>query len=136
MPRKSLINWNHFRREPSVLITVILINALLILFVVFPLFQVFKTCFHRERWFDVHDEVCVGPVCQIVTIGSRSTIVSSWASASRCFGTVVGFACAYVVTKTDMRFKRLLQASTLLPIISPPFRYRAFCNPPVLVEMA
>ena len=120
MPRKSLINWNHFRREPSVLITVILINALLILFVVFPLFQVFKTCF-------------------IVKDGSTFTLKYVWDLFAKSYnrqplynsivlgicvallGTVVGFACAYVVTKTDMRFKRLLQASTLLPIISPPF---------------
>ena len=120
MPRKSLINWNHFWREPSVLITVILINALLILFVVFPLFQVFKTCF-------------------IVKDGSTFTLKYVWELFAKSYnrqplynsivlgicvallGTTIGFACAYAVTKTDMRFKRLLQASTLLPIISPPF---------------
>ena len=120
MPRKSLLNWRHFWREPSVLITVILINALLILFVVFPLFQVFKTCF-------------------IAKDGSTFTLKYVWELFAKSYnrqplynsiilgicvallGTTAGFACAYAVTKTDMRFKRLLQASTLLPIISPPF---------------
>ena len=120
MQRKSLISWNRFWREPSVLITVTLISVLLLLFVVFPLFQVFKTCF-------------------ITRDGSTLTLKYAWELFSKSYnrqplynsivlgvcvallGTTVGFACAYVVTKTDMRFKRLLQASTLLPIISPPF---------------
>ena len=120
MQRKSLISWNRFWREPSVLITVTLISVLLLLFVVFPLFQVFKTCF-------------------ITRDGSTLTLKYVWELFSKSYnrqplynsivlgvcvallGTTVGFACAYAVTKTDMRFKRLLQASTLLPIISPPF---------------
>ncbi len=120
MHRKSLSSWNHFWREPSLLITVILINTLLVLFVVFPLFQVFKTCF-------------------IAKDGSTLTLKYAWELFSKSYnrqplynsivlgicvallGTTVGFACAYAVTKTDMRFKRFLQATTLLPIISPPF---------------
>ena len=120
MPRKFLINRNRSWREPSVLITVILISILLLLFVAFPLFQVFKTCF-------------------ITKDGSTLTLKYVWELFAKSYnrqplynsiilgicvallGTTVGFACAYAVTKTDMRFKRLLQASTLLPIISPPF---------------
>ena len=120
MQRKSLISWNRFWREPSLLITVTLISGLLLLFVVFPLFQVFKTCF-------------------IAKDGSTLTLKYVWELFSKSYnrqplynsiilgicvallGTTVGFACAYAVTKTDMRFKRLLQVSTLLPIISPPF---------------
>ncbi len=120
MQRKSLISWNRFWREPSVLISVTLISVLLLLFVVFPLFQVFKTCF-------------------ITRDGSTLTLKYVWELFSKSYnrqplynsiilgvcvallGTTVGFACAYAVTKTDMRFKRLLQATTLVPIISPPF---------------
>ena len=120
MQRKSLISWNRFWREPSLLITVTLISGLLLLFVVFPLFQVFKTCF-------------------ITRDGSTLTLKYVWELFSKSYnrqplynsiilgicvallGTTVGFACAYAVTKTDMRFKRLLHVSTLLPIISPPF---------------
>ena len=120
MQRKSLISWNRFWREPSVLIAVTLISVLLLLFVVFPLFQVFKTCF-------------------ITRDGSTLTLKYAWELFSKSYnrqplynsiilgvcvallGTTVGFACAYAVTKTDMRFKRLLQATTLVPIISPPF---------------
>ena len=120
MQRKSLSSWNHFWRDPSLLITVILINTLLVLFVVFPLFQVFKTCFISKD-------------------GSTLTLKYAWELFSKSYnrqplynsivlgicvallGTTVGFACAYAVTKTDMRFKKLLQAITLLPIISPPF---------------
>ena len=120
MQRKSPGSWNHFWREPSLLITVTLISGLLLLFVVFPLFQVFKTCF-------------------IAKDGSTLTLKYAWELFSKSYnrqplynsivlgicvallGTTVGFACAYAVTKTDMRFKRFLQATTLLPIISPPF---------------
>ena len=120
MQRKSLISWHRFWREPSLLITVTLISGLLLLFVVFPLFQVFKTCF-------------------ITRDGSTLTLKYIWELFSKSYnrqplynsivlgicvallGTTVGFACAYAVTKTDMRFKRLLHVSTLLPIISPPF---------------
>ena len=120
MPRKSLIGWNHFWREPSVLIAVILISVLLLLFVVFPLFQVFKTCFITKDdstltlkyvWELFAKSYNRQPLYNSIVLGICVALL----------GTTVGFACAYAVTKTDMRFKRLLQASTLLPIISPPF---------------
>ena len=120
MPRKSFIGWNHFWREPSVLIAVILISVLLLLFVVFPLFQVFKTCFITKDdstltlkyvWELFAKSYNRQPLYNSIILGICVALL----------GTTIGFACAYAVTKTDMRFKRLLQASTLLPIISPPF---------------
>ena len=120
MPRKSFISWNHFWREPSVLIAVILISVLLLLFVVFPLFQVFKTCFITKDdstltlkyvWELFAKSYNRQPLYNSIILGICVALL----------GTTVGFASAYAVTKTDMRFKRLLQASTLLPIISPPF---------------
>ena len=120
MPRKSPTGWNRLWREPSVLITVILISALLLLFVMFPLFQVFKTCFIAQDgstftlqyvW-----ELCTKsynrqPLYNSIVLGVCVALL----------GTIVGFAFAYVVTKTDSRFKKILQIGTLLPIISPPF---------------
>ena len=120
MPRKSLIGWNHFWREPSVLIAVILISVLLLLFVVFPLFQVFKTCFITKdsstltlkyAWELFAKSYNRQPLYNSIVLGICVALL----------GTIVGFACAYAVTKTAMRFKRFLQVSTLLPIISPPF---------------
>ncbi len=120
MPRKSLIDWKSLWREPSVLITVILISLLLILFVVFPLFQVFKTCFITKEgtiltlqhvWELFAKSYNRQPLYNSIILGICVALL----------GTFIGFAFAYAVTKTDMRFKRFLQASTLLPIISPPF---------------
>ena len=120
MPRKSLIDWKSLWREPSVLIVVILINVLLILFVLFPLFQVFKTCFITKDGSTftlkyVQDLFAKSynrqPLYNSILLGICVALL----------GTTIGFAFAYAVTKTDMRFKRFLQASTLLPIISPPF---------------
>lgn len=120
MFRKPLINWHHFWREPSVLITVILISGLLILFVVFPLFQVFKTCFItrdgttltlQHIWELFAKPYNRQPLYNSIILGICVALL----------GTAIGFAFAYAVTKTDIRFKRFLQASTLLPIISPPF---------------
>ena len=120
MPRKSPIGWNRLWREPSVLITVILISALLLLSVMFPLFQVFKTCFIAKDgstftfqyvWELFTKSYNRQPLYNSIVLGVCVALL----------GTIVGFAFAYVVTKTDMRFKRFLQASTLLPIISPPF---------------
>ena len=107
-------------REPSVLILVILISVLLTLFVVFPLIQVFKTCFItrdgttltlQHVWELFAKPYNRQPLYNSIILGICVAL----------FGTTIGFAFAYAVTKTDIRFKRFLQASTLLPIISPPF---------------
>ncbi len=119
-PRKSLIGWRCLWHEPSVLITVILITTLLILFVVFPLFQVFKTCFITREG----ATLTLKYVWELFTKSYNRQPLYNSIILGICvalLGTTVGFAFAYAVTKTDMRFKRFLQASTLLPIISPPF---------------
>ena len=120
MSQKPLIDWKSLWREPSVIIIITLISALLILFVIFPLFQVFKTCFItrdgttltlQHVWELFAKPYNRQPLYNSIILGICVALL----------GTTVGFVCAYAVTKTDMRFKRLLQASTLLPIISPPF---------------
>ena len=120
MPRKSLIGWNRLWCEPSVLITVILISALLLLFVMFPLFQVFKTCFIAKDgstftfqyvWELFTKSYNRQPLYNSIVLGVCVALL----------GTIVGFAFAYAITKTDSRFKKILQIGTLLPIISPPF---------------
>ena len=120
MSRKSLIDWKSLWREPSVLIIIILMSVLLLLFVVFPLFQVFKTCFItrdsttltlQHVWELFAKPYNRQPLYNSIILGICVALL----------GTTIGFAFAYAVTKTDIRFKRFLQVSTLLPIISPPF---------------
>ncbi len=122
MPRKFLTDWKRLWREPSVLMLVILIGGLLILFVVFPLFQVFKTCFITHDGDD--STLALKYVWELFAKSYNLQPLYNSIVLGICvspLGTTIGFAFAYAVTKTDMRLKGFLQASALLPIISPPF---------------
>ena len=108
--------------EPPVLIIVILISASLILFVLFPLFQVFKNCFV------VHlagkPSVTLRYFVELLSKPYNRQPLYNSLILGICvatIGTFIGFIFAYAVTKTDVVFKRTFRAIATLPIISPPF---------------
>ncbi|MBI1928217.1 iron ABC transporter permease [Candidatus Poribacteria bacterium] len=108
--------------EPPILITIILISVLLIVFVLFPLFQVFNNCFIVQE-----DGKSTGTLRYFIELLSKpynrqplynSVILGLCVSV---IGTFIGFMFAYAVTRIDAPFKGFFRALATLPMISPPF---------------
>jgi len=105
-------------RDPVLFALVVLIMAAVATFVVYPLLQVLFSSFQvRGDWTTANYEL----------LGTRrlyrTALVNSLQVAAfvGLVGTVLGFVIAFVLTRTNVPFKRALHLLTLLPIISPPF---------------
>ena len=105
-------------RDPVLFALVALIMAAVATFVVYPLLQVLFSSFQvRGEWTTANYEL----------LGTRrlyrTALVNSLQVAAfvGVVGTVLGFVIAFVLTRTNVPFKRALHLLTLLPIISPPF---------------
>jgi len=109
------------RREPVLLVAVQLAAVGLILFVMWPLAQVFLEGFRAaqgEAGFSLlqFERLLASPTVaraflNTITIGVLSAIVS----------TAIGTLVAYTLTLTDIPWKRLLRVLVVLPLVSPPF---------------
>ena len=105
-------------RDPVLLALVVVIFAAIATFVVFPLVRVFlASVLVRGEWTLEHYELLTTRRLY------RNALVNSLQVAAfvGVVGTALGFLIAFVVTRTDVPFKRVLHMLTLLPIISPPF---------------
>ena len=120
--RKTFTSIKTLWNEPAVLIAIVLISISLIMFVLFPLFQVLKSCFIVQEagkstaTFKYFVELLSKPY-------NRQPLYNSiiLGLCVAIAGTFIGFIFAYAVTKTDIPFKRFFQTSAILPIVSPPF---------------
>lgn len=119
-----ITNLKKIVREPVLLLAILVLFYLLITFVVFPLFQVFKTSlsFNGEFGFGNYIEVLkqsyyIQPLLNSLLL---ATITAS-------IGTVIGFIFAYAITRTPMRFKGIFRSVITLPIVSPPFVVALAC---------
>jgi iron(III) transport system permease protein len=106
------------RKEPWLLVLIILIFGSLFLFAVYPIFQVFKITLVGEKGFDL------STVAR--TLGSHSFLKAFWNSMqlgiiAAVISTMIGFVFAYANTRTNMKGKTFFHLIALLPIISPPF---------------
>ncbi len=105
-------------RDPLLLAVVVVIFAAIATFVVYPLAKVFlASVLVRGTWTLEHYELLTTRRLY------RNALVNSLQVATfvGVVGTALGFLIAFVVTRTDVPFKRVLHMLTLLPIISPPF---------------
>ncbi|KPP87358.1 MAG: iron(III) transport system permease protein [Rhodobacteraceae bacterium HLUCCA08] len=109
---------------------VIVIVALLALFVFFPILKLGAAAFTDEN-----GALAFGPCIERVTVRNLwglacftsrlscgvviNTIQLGLLSAT--LATALGLALALLVARTDFRFKRVLRALSILPIITPPF---------------
>ncbi|MEW5815640.1 MAG: iron ABC transporter permease [Spirochaetota bacterium] len=105
-------------REPLLLVAILAIFYFLILFVVFPIFQVFKTSLTINKRFNLSNYLAVfstsyhyEPFLNSILLGAITATV----------GTLVGFVFAYAVTRTPLPFKEFFRQIATFPIISPPF---------------
>ncbi len=112
--------FHQLTREPMLMIGVGLLFAMLILFIIYPLFSaarlsvapegkitgdVYKYIFTHSRYLrSIRNSVLLG-----VIVATTSTFI--------------GFVFAYALTKTKIRLKKILQWMAILPMISPPFMF-------------
>lgn len=101
-------------RDPVLFALVLIIMAAIGTFVVYPLINVLLASFQiRGDWSTANYELLATRRIY------RAALVNSLTVAS--FVGVIGTALGFVLTRTNVPFKRALHLLTLLPIISPPF---------------
>jgi len=105
-------------KEPLLLVFIIAIFYFLLLFVLFPLYMVFKTSLIVDKQFDLSNYLAVFSKRYYFQPFINSMILGVFAATA---GTILGFVFAYAITRTPLPFKRFFRMTATFPIISPPF---------------
>jgi iron(III) transport system permease protein len=105
--------------DPILLLTIVAILASLVLFILYPLFEVLITSFRDDmgRW-------STAPFERFFTSQhERSALRNSMllGLATAVAGSAVGFLFAFTITRTSVPFKKALNTIAIVPIVSPPF---------------
>ncbi|WP_242971856.1 ABC transporter permease [Haloimpatiens massiliensis] len=105
-------------RDPMLLVTIIFVIAILLIFILYPLFAVLKESFISRDGFTLsaYSET-------IKSIDFRNTLKNTLMLGFIVGGlsTLIGFIFAYADSYIKTRFKKLFNIVSILPIISPPF---------------
>lgn len=105
--------------QPFLLLTIIIIFVLLFIFIMLPMFNIFKLSlvnaeggFTLEKFFEV-----------IKNKGYRQTFYNSMKLGAivALIASFIGYVFAFAITRTEMPGKGFFRAIATLPIISPPF---------------
>jgi iron(III) transport system permease protein len=107
-----------FSRDPLTGYAILVLFAIVLTFVAYPLFEALRLTFvHEGRFsFAVWKEILtnkqyLGALAGSVKLGVLTATLS----------TILGFLFAFFVARTSMRGKKLVTALATLPVISPPF---------------
>jgi len=107
-----------FSRDPMTGYAILVLFAIVLTFVAYPLFEALRLTFiHEGRfslsvWKDIlTNKQYLGALAGSVKLGTLTATLS----------TLVGFLFAFFVARTSMRGKKLVTALATLPVISPPF---------------
>lgn len=110
------------KKEPEIFVLMLLLFAMLFLFVLLPLFHVFKACF-----FTMQGDHRVFSLQSIVQLSSKSynrqPLYNSMLLGAlvSVIGTFIAFVFAFAIVRTNMPAKKFIRGAATLPIISPPF---------------
>ena len=107
------------RKDPILLLTILLIFAGLIIFVIFPFFNVFKTSiidnnghFSLQRFGEIlSNRGYLRTLGNSVMLGAITAVIS----------TFIGYVFAYATTRVKLFGMRFFRLMATLPIVSPPF---------------
>lgn len=114
--------WQELRiiaRDPILLVLVVLIIASLLVFVVWPLARVLLKAFQApDGTFSLANFELLGQRRLYRNALRNSLVVGGLVGL---IGVVIGYIAAFVLTRTNVPFKRVLHTLVMLPIISPPF---------------
>jgi iron(III) transport system permease protein len=105
-------------KEPLLLVFIVAIFYFLLIFVLFPLFMVFKASLIVNKQFDLSNYLAIFSKRYYFQPFINSMILGVLAATA---GTSLGFVFAYAITRTSIPFKRFFRMTATLPIISPPF---------------
>jgi iron(III) transport system permease protein len=112
---------NKLRREPALLFAVQFSIVSLILFVLWPMAQVFVESFRATRGATDFSLVQFERLLQIPTVARATRNTLALGITTAVLATGIGTLIAYALTLTDIPFKRWLTILTILPLVSPPF---------------
>jgi iron(III) transport system permease protein len=105
-------------KEPLLLVAILVIFYFLLLFVAFPLFQVFRYSLVIEEKFDPSNYRAVFSARYYYQPFLNSILLGAITAST---GTIMGFGFAYALTRTPLPFKGFFRQAITFPIISPPF---------------
>lgn len=107
-----------FSRDPISGYAILVLFAIVLAFVAFPLFEAVRLTFMKNGRFtlDVWKTI----------LGNVQYLKALWGSVqlgifTASFSTVIGFLFAFAVSRTSMKGKKLVTALATMPVISPPF---------------
>jgi iron(III) transport system permease protein len=100
------------------LIAIMAIFYFLLVFIVFPIFQVFKTSLVLKGRLDFSNYIAVFSKDYFVRPFLNSILLGV---LTACTSALVGFVFAYAITRTPLPFKRFFRLTATFPVISPPF---------------
>lgn len=116
--RELIANLQLIRKEPLLLVLILAIFYFLLLFVVFPVFQVIKSSFTIDNHFDISNYLAIFSKSYYFQPFFNSMLLGVCTATT---GTLIGFTFAYGITRTPLPFKQFFRMTATFPIISPPF---------------
>jgi iron(III) transport system permease protein len=105
-------------KEPLLLVAILAIFYFLILFVAFPIFQVFRYSLVVDKRFDPSNYAAVFSARYYYQPFLNSMLLGAITATA---GTIMGFGFAYALTRTPLPLKGFFRQAITFPIISPPF---------------
>jgi iron(III) transport system permease protein len=116
--REILASMRVIWKEPFLLVAILAIFYFLLLFVAFPIFQVFRYSLVMDKQFDLSNYLAVFSARYYYQPFLNSIILGAITGTT---GTIIGFVFAYALTRTPLPFKGFFRQTVTFPIISPPF---------------
>jgi iron(III) transport system permease protein len=116
--REILANMRIIWKEPLLLVVILAIFYFLLLFVAFPLFQVFRYSLVINEKFDPSNYAAVFSARYYFQPFLNSIVLGTITATT---GTIMGFGFAYALTRTPLPLKGFFRQAITFPIISPPF---------------
>lgn len=111
-------------KEPFLLLSIIVVFYLLIVFVIFPIYQVFKTSLTYEESFSFRNFLEVLKHSYYIKPLFNSLILGVITATIETF---FGFIFAYAITRTPMKGKKAFRLIATFPMVSPPFVVALAC---------
>jgi iron(III) transport system permease protein len=105
-------------KEPLLLVAILAIFYFLILFVAFPIFQVFRYSLVIDKRFNPSNYLAVFSARYYYQPFLNSILLGTVTATT---GTIMGFVFAYALTRTPLPVKGFFRQAITFPIISPPF---------------
>ncbi|WP_152655792.1 iron ABC transporter permease [Oceanobacillus sp. CFH 90083] len=111
-------NIRNLFKQPLLLLLVVLVMLTLIIFIAYPMFQIFLSSFLSNGEFDWQGYQRVFAGGQLTSALTNSLVLAIIVSI---LSTAIAYFFAYTFAYIDVPFKKLFNGIAILPVISPPF---------------